>query len=158
MTRIPAKAVLVLFLLFTTVGALADSARDMLASGRVDEAITALNGRLSSSPSDAESSNLLCRAYFALEEFDLAESSCKKAVALEPDNGRYHRWLGHVYGEKADRTNFLSAAGLAGKTREEFERAVQLDPRDVDARVDLAEFYLEAPGIVGGGRDKAMAE
>ena len=158
MTRLPAKAVLVLFLLFTTVCALADSARDMLASGRVDEAITALNGRLSSSPSDAESSNLLCRAYFALEEFDLAESSCKKAVALEPDNGRYHRWLGHVYGEKADRTNFLSAAGLAGKTREEFERAVQLDPHDVDARVDLAEFYLEAPGIVGGGRDKAMAE
>jgi tetratricopeptide (TPR) repeat protein len=158
MTSSRLKALLVLVLLFTAVCALADSARDMLTSGRVDEAISALNGRLSSSPSDAESSNLLCRAYFALEEFDLAESSCKKAVALEPENGRYHRWLGHVYGEKADRTNFLSAAGLAGKTRGEFERAVQLDPHDVDARVDLAEFYLEAPGIVGGGRDKALAE
>jgi cytochrome c-type biogenesis protein CcmH/NrfG len=158
MTSSRVKALLVLVLLFTAVCALADSARDMLTSGRVDEAISALKGRLSSTPSDAESSNLLCRAYFALEQFDLAESSCKKAVALEPENGRYHRWLGHVYGEKADRTNFLSAAGLAGKTRDEFERAVQLDPHDVDARVDLAEFYLEAPGIVGGGRDKALSQ
>ena len=26
------------------------------------------------------------------------------------------------------------------------------------ARTDLAEFYLEAPGIVGGGQDKARAQ
>ncbi len=138
--------------------ALADSAGDMLAAGRIDDAITTLNGRLSSSPSDAESSNLLCRAYFALEEFDRAESACRRAITLEPNNGRYHRWMAHVYGEKAARANFLAAATLAGKTREEFERAVQLNPKDVDARVDLAEFYLEAPSIVGGGHDKARAQ
>jgi tetratricopeptide (TPR) repeat protein len=139
----------------------ADSAKQMLAAGRVDEAITELSGRLSSAAtaaSDAESSNLLCRAYFALENWDRAESSCKKAVALDPNNGRYHLWLGRVYGEKADRANFLSAAGLAGKVRGEFEHAVQLNPNDVDARLDLAEFYLEAPGIVGGGEDKAREQ
>lgn len=133
---------------------LADSPGEMLAAGRIDEAITALNH----GPADAASSNLLCRAYFALEEWDRAESLCKKAIALDPRNGRYHRWLAHVYGEKADRANFLAAAGLAGKTRDEFERAVQLNPQDVDARVDLAEFYLEAPGIIGGGQDKARAQ
>jgi tetratricopeptide (TPR) repeat protein len=134
---------------------LADSAKEMLAAGRVDDVITELNGRLSSTASDAESSNLLCRAYFALENWDRAVASCRKAVALAPDNGRYHLWLGRVYGEKADRSNFLSAAGLVGKVREEFERAVQLNPNDVDARLDLAEFYLEAPGIVGGSEQKA---
>ena len=132
-----------------------DSARDMLAAGRIDDAISQLSGRLSAKPRDAESSNLLCRAYFALEEWDRAESSCKKAVALEPQNGEYHRWMGHVYGEKADRANVFSAASLAGKTREELERAVELNPADTNARVDLAEFYLEAPGLVGGGQDKA---
>jgi Flp pilus assembly protein TadD len=35
---------------------------------------------------------------------------------------------------------------------------VQLSPSNVDARSDLAEFYLEAPGIVGGGQEKAEAE
>ncbi len=35
---------------------------------------------------------------------------------------------------------------------------MQLSPSSVDARTDLAEFYLEAPGIVGGGQDKARAQ
>ena len=149
---------LLLLLIATLSASVVDSARDMLAAGRIDEAITVLNVHLSSAPADAESSNLLCRAYLAIEDWNRAESSCKRAVALDPGNSRYHRWMGHVYGEKADRANFLSAASLAGKTREELERAVQLNPNDMDARADLAEFYFEAPSIVGGGQDKARAQ
>jgi tetratricopeptide (TPR) repeat protein len=52
----------------------------------------------------------------------------------------------------------LSAAGLAKKARNEFERAVQLDPANVPARVDLAEYYTEAPAFMGGGLDKARAQ
>jgi Flp pilus assembly protein TadD len=157
MKRIFAVLFAVGFLLLALPAA-ADSAQEMLAAGRIDEAITVLNGRLSSAPTDAESSNLLCRAYFALEDWDRAESACKRAVALDSNNSRFHLWLGRVYGEKADRANFLGAAGLAGKVRQEFQRAVQLNPKDVDARMDLAEFYLEAPGIVGGGEEKAREQ
>jgi len=153
------RVLLVLLLLIASLTAsVADSAKDMLAAGRIDEAIIELNGRLSSVPADAESSNLLCRAYFALEDWDRAESSCRRAVSLDQGNGRYHLWMGRVYGEKADRANFMSAAGLAGKTRTEFERAVQLNPKDVEARLDLAEFYIAAPGIVGGGEQKAREQ
>jgi tetratricopeptide (TPR) repeat protein len=153
------RILLVLLLLIASLTAsLADSAKDKLAAGRIDEAIAELNGRLSSAPTDAESSNLLCRAYFALEDWDRAESSCRKAASLDPANSRFHLWLGRVYGEKADRANFLVAAGLAGKVRGEFERAVQLNPKDVEARLDLAEFYLAAPGIVGGGEQKAREQ
>jgi len=151
-----------LFLLFSLLATLSagatDSAMEKLTAGRIDDAISELNGRLSTSPADAESANLLCRAYFALENWDRAESSCKKAIALDPRNSRYHLWLGRTYGEKADRVGILSAASLAGKTRDEFRRAVELDPNNTEARVDLAEFYLEAPGIVGGGQDKARAQ
>src|ERR1700730_16017245 len=155
----PSRVLLVfLFLMASLTASVAASAKDKLAAGRIDEAITELNGRLSSSPGDAESSNLLCRAYFALEDWNRAESFCRKAVSIRPDNSRFHLWLGRVYGEKADRANFLAAAGLAGKVRGEFERAVQLDPKDLDARLDLAEFYLAAPGIVGGGEQKAREQ
>ena len=157
-TRASRVLLLLLLLIASLTASVADSAKDMLAAGRIDEAITELNGRLSSAPADAESSNLLCRAYFALEDWNRAESSCRKAASLDPDNSRFHLWLGRVYGEKADRANFLAAAGLAGKVRGEFERAVQLNPKDVDARLDLAEFYLAAPGIVGGGEQKARAQ
>src|SRR5262249_56353728 len=67
-------------------------------------------------------------------------------------------WLGRCYGEKAAASSFFTAAGLAKKVRTEFERAVALDPKSAINRTDLAEFYLEAPGIVGGGQDKARGQ
>jgi len=153
-----AASFFLLFFLLTLSARAADTAMEKLTAGRIDEAINELNGRLSSSPSDAESANLLCRAYFALEDWNRAESACKKAIVLDPRNSQYHLWLGRAYGEKANHANFFSAASLAGKTRDEFQRAVELDPANTDARVDLAEFYVEAPGIMGGGQDKARAQ
>ena len=134
------------------------SAEKLLADGRVDDAIVSLRDSLTTSPNDAQSYNLLCRAYLALGNWDAGVTACQKAVALQPENGHYHLWLGRIYGEKADHSSFLSAAGLAKKVRSEFETAVRLNPRDLDARADLAEFYVEAPGIVGGGKDKAIAQ
>jgi len=124
----------------------------------VDDAIASLQHRISTAPNDADSYNLLCRAYFALGDWDKGISACEKAVALAPENAQYHLWLGRIYGEKADHAGFLTAAGLAKKVRNEFETAVRLNPDNAEARTDLAEFYLEAPGIVGGGRDKAEAQ
>ncbi len=138
--------------------AAADSPKDLLAAGRVDDAIQTLKQQISHSPTDTEAHNLLCRAYFMLEEWDRGISACELAVHLAPQNSLYHLWLGRIYGEKADRAGFMSAAGLAKKVRSEFERAVELDPKSWQARTDLAEFYFEAPGIVGGGKDKARAQ
>jgi tetratricopeptide (TPR) repeat protein len=130
----------------------------LLSEGRVDEAISSLQARLNSGSHDPQSYNYLCRAYYQLENWDAGISACEKAVALDPNSSLYHLWLGRIYGEKADTVSFFSAAGFAKKLRNEFETAVKLDPKSVPARTDLAEFYLEAPGIVGGGRDKAEAQ
>jgi len=152
------------FLIFVFFAASAVSARadetapTLLASGRVDDAIATLHGQLSSSPNDATAQNLLCRAYFTLGQWDRGISACEKAVALAPDNGQYHLWLGRMYGGKADKGNIITGAVLVGKVRNEFETAVKLDPNSAEARCDLAEFYLEAPGIVGGGKDKALQQ
>jgi tetratricopeptide (TPR) repeat protein len=148
-----------LFLALSLPGrAAADSPKDLLAAGRVDDAIQTLKQQISHSPTDAEANNLLCRAYFMLEEWDNGISDCERAVNLARQNSLYHLWLGRIYGEKADRAGFMSAAGLAKKVRSEFEHAVELDPKSWPARTDLAEFYLEAPGIVGGGKDKARTQ
>ena len=141
-----------------TLAAADESAPALLAAGRADDAITTLHSKINTSPNDAGAHNLLCRAYFSMGDWDRGISACERAVALDPNNSRYHMWLGRIYGEKADSVNFMSAASLAGKVRNEFETAVRLDPNNVDARSDLGEFYLEAPGIVGGGRDKAEAQ
>ncbi len=150
-------AALLLAILHTTARA-ASSARDLLASGHADEAVQTLEQETKRDPANAESYNLLCRAYFMMDEWDRGIPACEHAIKLDPGKGSYYLWMGRIYGEKADRAGFFSAAGLAKKVRNSFERAVQLDPKNWEARVDLAEFYLEAPSIVGGGQDKARAQ
>ncbi len=139
------------------------SPQELLAAGHADEAIQALQQQISHSATgysaaDAVSYNLLCRSYFMIDEWDRAITACERARNLDPQNSLYYLWLGRVYGEKADRAGFLSAAGLAKKVRTSFERAVELDPRSWEAHSDLAEFYIEAPGVVGGGKDKARQQ
>jgi tetratricopeptide (TPR) repeat protein len=134
------------------------SPKELLVAGHVDEAISALQQQSTPGPNEAEDRNLLCRAYFMVEDWDHGIRECERAVALAPNNSNYHLWLGRLYGEKASHSGFFSAAGLAKKVRTEFERAVQLNPENWEARSDLAEFYLEAPSIVGGGKDKALAQ
>jgi len=154
---------LTLLLLFA-VAAFADpdisskSAADLLSAGHVDEAIVLLGSRIKAQPQDAEAYNLLARTYYATSRWDEAVSAGEKAVALDPGNSSYHMWLGRMYGEKANHSSFVTAAGLVKKIRTEFERAVALDASNVDARTDLAEFYLEAPGFMGGGKDKARQQ
>ncbi len=129
-----------------------------MAAGRVDDAIVVLQEKIDHTPADGGSYNLLCRAYLTLGSWDAGIGACEKAVSLEPDNSFCHLWLGRAYGGKADHSGFWSAAGLAKKVRTEFETAVRLNPRNQEARADLADFYIEAPGIVGGGKEKAEAQ
>jgi tetratricopeptide (TPR) repeat protein len=136
----------------------ASSPEELLAAGRADEALQTLELQVSHSFANAESFNLLCRAYFMIDEWDRGIPSCERASRLDPQKSLYHLWLGRIYGEKADHVGFLSAVGLAKKVRNSFERAVELDPKSWEARIDLADFYLEAPSIVGGGQDKARAQ
>jgi tetratricopeptide (TPR) repeat protein len=156
--RVLAGIVLALSVASSALAGADETAPSLIANGRVDEAIAALRDQLNSSPNDPVAHNLLCRAYFTLGQWDRGISACERAVALAPDNGQYHLWLGRIYGEKADKSGFMTAAGLARRVRNEFEAAVHLSPKSVDAHSDLAEFYLEAPGIVGGGRDKAQQQ
>ena len=131
------------------------TANAALQSGKADEAASLLNNALKQNPNNAQANNLLCRVEYALQQFDQAADHCQKAVSADPNNAEYHHWLGRAIGERASRASFLSAYSLAKKTREEFETAVKLDPRNAEALADLGEFDKEAPGAVGGGIDKA---
>lgn len=82
----------------------------------------------------------------------------EQAVQRAPKEAEAHRWLGRAYARQARRAGKLRQLSIAGKVRESFEAAVRLDPASVDARLDLMRYYLVAPRIAGGGRDKAQAQ
>ncbi len=82
----------------------------------------------------------------------------EKEVAAKPNDAQRHYWLGNAYGVIAQQSGMLKAASMAGKVRDEFAKAVQLDPNFVEARMGLMEFYLRAPGFMGGDDAKAREQ
>lgn len=106
-------------------------------------------------PQNGEIQLLMAKAHYEMHEHDAAIANAEKAVAIDSKNSVYHEWLARSYGDKAEHASLFSAMSLARKTQKEFETAVQLDEKNVAARQSLIEFDCTAPGIVGGGEDKA---
>ncbi len=119
--------------------------------GRVDAALA----ELASSPKSAETHALQCALYGSIEKRDQAVGECEAASAAAPSSSEAALALARAYGDKADHSGALTGMRMVGKIRSNFERAVQLDPGSVEALSDLGQFYVEAPGVVGGGLDKA---
>jgi tetratricopeptide (TPR) repeat protein len=135
-----------------------EEAINAFASGDYSRAIEILNRAASADPGDAAVEHLLARCYFEDEQYDRAIHAAESSISLEPKNSAYHEQLGRAYGEKADRSGWLSGLSLAKKARREFLSAVQLDERNFSAMQALIEFDCSAPGIAGGGEDKARPE
>jgi len=106
---------------------------------------------------DAEVHGLMGRNYYMLGDFKSASEALERAFAASPSNADYALWLGRAYGRRAESSGPFTAATYASKARQYFEKAAHLNPRNLDALSDLFEYYLEAPGILGGGLDKAQA-
>ena len=126
-----------------------------LQQGEADKAVSLLNSLPQSSANLGEVHNLECRVRYSLQQWDAAIEKCEQAVRSEDQNAIYHLWLARALGEKADRASFLSAFSLAKRVHDEFEAAARLGPHNVEALASLGDFYQQAPGVVGGGLDKA---
>lgn len=128
-----------------------------LQAGDADKALGLIHSLPQDGAGSAEALNLYCRVRYTLQQFDAAVQQCEQAVRLDGQNSNFHLWLGRALGEKAGRASFMSAFSLGKRVRSEFEAAVRLNPRNADALADVGDFYQQAPGIVGGGVDKAEA-
>jgi len=106
---------------------------------------------------DAATNFLIARNYFMLGDAKKAVDFLQIVTTQQPQNAEYMDWLGRAYGKRAETSNPFMAPGFASKARQAFEKAVDLDPRNKDALSDLFDYYLEAPGFLGGGQDKALA-
>jgi tetratricopeptide (TPR) repeat protein len=134
-----------------------EAGRAAFDKGDYSRAIEILKAAAGKDPSSGDVQLFLARSYLELHQADAAISSAEKAVAINPKSSAYHQWLGEAYGEKASHASMFSAYPLARKTQKEFEIAVQLDEKNYPAAQDLVDYDCTAPGVVGGGEDKAQA-
>lgn len=106
---------------------------------------------------DVATLQLIGQSYFMLGEYKKATDALERAVAMEPNNAEALHWLGRTYGRRAEMANPFTAPGYATKSRQMFEKSVALNPSNKAATGDLLDYYLDAPGFLGGGMQKAEA-
>jgi Flp pilus assembly protein TadD len=106
---------------------------------------------------DAANYLLSGKNYFMLGDYKRSTEFFEQALSLSPNSSEYELWLGRAWGRRAETSGWLMAGVHASKARQCFERAVALDPHNHEAKNDLFDFYLNAPGFLGGGLEKAEA-
>ena len=112
---------------------------------------------LAQAPSSPAALQLAGQCHYFLRDYKRAAEVLEKAAQAAPRDAAVQLWLGRAWGRRAESANPFQAPGFAVKARKAFEQAVALDPAFVEAATDLLEYYLEAPGFLGGGTGKAAA-
>ena len=130
-----------------------DRARELVDARQPKQAATILE---KAPQNDADNLELLGEAYYEAKDYGRATDVLERAVKLNPKSSNAQLWLGRAWGRRAE-NNKLMGLSWARRAKDGFEKAVALDPLNTDALDDLFEYYFEAPGIVGGGLEKAEA-
>jgi tetratricopeptide (TPR) repeat protein len=108
--------------------------------------------------SDPQAAFYLGQIAMELNDDGKAVDWFEKAVQLNPRSSIYYDWLGRAYGQQAERASKFKLPFLAKRTKSAWDKSIELDPNNLDARSDMIIYYLQAPGFLGGGKDKAKAE
>ena len=108
--------------------------------------------------SDPDALDALGQKALAANDAEKAAEYFEKAVQLRPNSAVYHLHLGQAYGDQAQKASIFGQASLAGKTKDEFLKAVELDPNLLEARSGLIDYYTIAPALMGGSQEKALQQ
>lgn len=135
----------------------------LLTSSRYAELDKAAAARVAVRPDDAQA--VLALAVLSMrgsgnatDEANRRKAAITQAEAClqrQPDAAACHYALGVVLGVQAMSEGMLKAAGSVGRIKEALAQAVALDAQWYPARSALTEFYLLAPGVMGGSTSKA---
>lgn len=97
----------------------------------------------------------LGRIAFDQKDYDDAADYFEEATDSNDKVADYFNWLGNTYGTIAQDANVIRQGFLAPKMKNAWEKAIALDPKNLDARFSLISYYTQAPSIMGGSLEKA---
>jgi tetratricopeptide (TPR) repeat protein len=104
---------------------------------------------------DAAAALLMGKVLLQLDDPSKSIDYLETAIKLDPRSSDAYDWLGKAYGTQAQRVSKLKLPFLAKKTKTAWDKAIELDPNNLEARQDIIQYYLQAPGFLGGSKDKA---
>lgn len=126
-------------------------------SKRYDEAMKSLASIETSSNDFGTAQYYLGRIAYDKKKYEKAVDYFRTATEISPDNGEYFNWLGDSYSGVGSESSFFTQMSVGPKALRAWEKAAQLDPEIINARVSLVDSYIVAPEFMGGGESKAKA-
>ena len=132
--------------------------RSLLREKKITEAESAVNALVAGNTNEAEAYALLGSVRMAKGDGDGAVKACERAVELAPTSSEYQLQLGDACGLAVQTAGMFSKVSLGKKCFAAYEKAVELDPKNLAARNNLMTVYQQAPAMMGGGIDKAYAQ
>jgi len=126
----------------------------LIKSGHYKQARAILEAKLQQNPKDVNALWQMAQVKIAYKDFDGGLQLAEQAVALDDNNANAHCMVAEGVGNKIESAGIFSKMGMGKRIRNEAERAVALDPKNVQCLDTLIEFHLGAPGIVGGDKNK----
>ena len=126
-------------------------------SKRLDEAAKSFGAVEKSSGDYGTAQYYLGRISYDRKSYDDAVDYLKVATEKSPANGEYFNLLGDAYAGIGSESGLFTQMSVGPKAMRAWERAAQLNPQIIKARVSLVDSYMMAPEFMGGGQSKAEA-
>ena len=131
-------------------------AEKLFEAGKYDQARPIFESFLKENPFHLKTIEYLGDIAGHQKSWDKAIVYYKKLKQLKPSEANYYYKYGGALGMKAKESNKFKALGMIGEVKESFEKAIELNPKHIEARWALVMIYIQLPGIVGGSETMAI--
>ncbi len=150
----------ILFLVFITQSIFSQSnfekAEKLYDQGKYTLARPIFESILKDNPNQLKAIEYLGDISIQLKEWDKAIGYYQKLKTLKPNEANYYYKYGGALGLKSKAGGKWVAIRLVGDMKESFEKALQLNPKHIEARWAMIEYYLQVPALFGGSEKKAQ--
>ena len=150
--------VVAVIMLLAAQAAAADSPEQLIKAGHWKRARPLIEAAYAKNASDLHTMVLMARVKKLWGDLDGSRKLLEQVIARDPNNFDAHFNLADVIGDQLNKASVFKQMSQAGSLRREIETAARLNPSDVDAHWGLMQYYIQAPGIAGGSKDKARQE
>ncbi len=147
----------VLLLLASGLAAADPSLESLREAGRWKQLRTRVTPWLAQAPEDPNALLWASQVKQAFGDLEAAYALIAKAAKARPEDAAIQAQLAACAGQKAQAASALSQMSLAREMKKAGEKALALNPKDVETANMMMQFYWMAPGLVGGDKDKARA-
>lgn len=147
----------ILFVAAVFVLAAADpDVESLIQNGHWKRARAAAEANYKAHPNDARAAWLMARVRRAFQNSEEAVKYGEQAVRLDPKNAAYHRTLAVAYENHIGKISVFRQLGYAHNIRTELEAALASAPNDPENISEQIDYLLNAPGVAGGDKKKAI--